>query len=88
MPSCQSGRPCARAISGSSGPNAPTHTVLAKTTRHSSTVPDSEDALTAEGGSGLEGALGPPGIEGRHVRAGPLSVKRGGRFSRNDVTPS
>ena len=28
------------------------------------------DALTA-GGSGLEGAVGPPGVEGRHVRAGP-----------------
>src|SRR5882672_4986851 len=75
-PSCQSGRPCARAISGSSGPNAPTHTVLAKTTRHRSAVPDAEEVLTAEGGSGLEAALGPPGIEGRHVRAGPLGEAR------------
>src|SRR6266850_1678131 len=75
-PSCQSGRPCARAISGSSGPNAPTHTVLAKTTRHRSTVPDSEDALTPEGGSGLEAPLGPPGIERRHVLAGPLGEAR------------
>src|SRR5258705_192702 len=63
-------------VSPRSGPNAPTHTVLAKTTRHRSTVPDSEDALTPEGGSGLEAPLGPPGIERRHVLAGPLGEAR------------
>ena len=39
-PSCQSARLCARAISGRSGPNAPTQTVFANTIRHSSAVPE------------------------------------------------
>ncbi len=40
-PSSQSGRPWARAMSGSSGTNAPTQIVLARTTRHSRAVPRS-----------------------------------------------
>ena len=75
-PSCQSARPCARAISGKSGPNAPTQTVLANTTRHSSPVP--EGRAHRRGRQGAKRRVGPPGIEGRHVRAGPQREARPG----------